>query len=128
MRGCRRISRLGVDASTISRGLLGEGQAALECALRCGAKVVDLGHAHEEDTDSIDAFLSAMKTVGLDRNEVTVVCKFGFIREGEDKGLKTTSMGKGLSHTLCPEAAYRCVDILKEKGILPDVFMVQRCV
>ncbi len=117
-----------MDASNISRGMLAEGKAALERALRCGARVVDLGHAHADDTDSIDIFLSAVKAVGLDRNEVTVVCKFGFTREGEDRGLKTTSVGEGLSHTLCPEAAHRCVDILKEKGISPDVFMVQRCV
>ncbi len=117
-----------MDASTISRGLLAEGKAALECALRCGARVVDLGYAHTEGTDSIDVFLSAVKAVGLDRNEVTVVCKFGFVREGEDSGVKTVSVGEGLSHTLCPEAAHRCVDNLKKKGILPDVLMVQRCV
>ncbi len=117
-----------MDASNISRSMLAEAKAALECALRCGARVVDLGHVHTDDTDSIDTLLSAVKAVGLDRNEVTVVCKFGFVREGDDRGLRTTSAGKGLSHTLCPEAARRCVDILKEKGISPDILMVQRCV
>ncbi len=117
-----------MDISTVSQGLLAEGKAALECALRCGARVVDLGHAHTEGTDSIDVFLSAMKAVGLDRNKVTVSCKFGFVRQGEDSGLNTVSVGEGLSHTLCPEAAHRCMDNLKEKGILPDILMVQRCV